>query len=406
MSSYRNVAEVMSGSFEEEAPGFDELEFPWWLPWGSFLGATAIALEAARHRLDAWGSDALVLAGPMLVLAVLPFLVDLASHYVGRFLLPRLPWAALTLIGTTVILVDSPTETDFAPFLVVLLVIQAASTARLWETLLILGAASGIMIGLETANQFDGALIWVVGYLAGFAGGFAVHRSVQMVMLERAAVEARGERAAAEERQRIAREIHDVIAHSLSVTMLHLTGARRALETDGDTDEAADALRDAERLGRQAMTDIRRTVGLLRPDAGGEHAPMPGAGDIPVLCDSFARAGVELEVDVRGEAGSVSLATGLGLYRIAQEALSNAARHAPGARVKVTLDASRDPVHFSVVNGSANGAAPVADAPDVGGLGLKGIRERARLLGGTCDAGPEGGGWAVRVAAPRDPEPV
>lgn len=380
-----------------------DLDYPWWLPWGTTAAATLVALEALRHRADEWGTGSLNLAIPMLALAVAPFWIDLAGHYARRLLLPRLVWAIPTLVGVTVVLVDSPTQTDMAPFLFVMLAIQGASTATTWEAMAMSAAAAGAMLGLEAAGEFDGSMIWAFGIVSGFAGGFAVRKSVEIVTVERAAMEARTERAATEERQRIAREIHDVIAHSLSVTLLHLTGARRSLETDGDTDEAVGALRDAERLGREAMNDIRRTVGLLQPDAGGETAPTPGLADVEALCGEFARAGVDVECEIAGDPDGVSLATGLGLYRIAQESLANAARHAPGAPVTLTVDVAADPVTMAVHNRRANGQAP-AKTPEVGGLGLKGIEERVRLLGGTCRFGPEADGWSVQVSVPREAE--
>lgn len=382
----------------------DDLEWPWWLPLGSTLGALFVGIEALRHRVDEFGADVLWVAAPLAAVAVAPFVIDLLGHFADRFLVPRLPWAALTIGAVVALLVDSPTSTDFAPFLLVMVCIQGPSTASTRQGLVMLVASCGSLLGLEASGQFNGTGIWVVGCMAGFAGGLAVRKSVEAVTQERVAQASRVEKATLNERQRIAREIHDVIAHSLSVTLLHLTGARRTLETDGDTGEAVDALRDAERLGRQAMNDIRRTVGLLQPEAAGQTEPMPGVGEIPELCEQFAGAGVDVACDIRGSGDGVSLAVGLGLYRIAQESLANVVKHAPGAPVEVLVDADADRVRLVVRNGRANGRTPVTGAPDVGGLGVKGIEERTRLLGGTCRVGPDGDGWIVEVSAPRAPE--
>ena len=135
--------------------------------------------------------------------------------------------------------------------------------------------------------------------------------------------------------------MHDVIAHSLSVTLLHVTGARHALQQDRDIDDAVGALSDAERLGRQAMADIRRTVGLL--EAGRTNGssptmtPEPGIADIPELINDFVQAGLPITLRTDGEPDQVSAAVGLALYRITQESLANIAKHAPASKAQVGL---------------------------------------------------------------------
>ena len=206
----------------------------------------------------------------------------------------------------------------------------------------------------------------------------------------------RAEQAASDERRRIAREVHDVIAHSLSITLLHLTGARRALQEDRDVDEAIEALTDAERLGRQAMADIRQTVGLL--DAGPSRvAPEPDIADIPELVADFVRAGVHVKYDLTGSPEAVSAATGLGLYRITQESLANVVKHAPGETAKVRLRVADDAVVVSIVNGTHRAPRSEPGA----GSGLRGMRQRAELLGGSLVAGPDANGMvgARRVPA-------
>ncbi|MBI2169785.1 MAG: sensor histidine kinase [Actinobacteria bacterium] len=381
----------------------EDLEWPQFLPIGSMAGAVFVAIESLWHRVAEYDAGVLAWDAPLVLLAAMPFVLDYVSHRHPErpeLFLPRWLWAALTIGPVTAVLVHSPTSTDFAPFLVCLTCIQGGATARMPEGLAILVAACGAMIGIEATDQFDGALIWVTGYAASYAGGLAVQKSVEAMMSEHARHAESLAGAAAQERQRIAREIHDVIAHSLSVTMLHLTGARHALESGADATEAAEALRDAERLGRQAMTDIRRTVGLLTPDPAGGTAPMPGAADIPALVRGFADAGLDVACELHGDASAVPLATGLGLYRIAQESLANVAKHAPGSKAEVLLSVGDGDVRLVVRNDGRNGAAPDGDA---GGLGLKGMEQRARLLGGTFQAGPEANGWAVEVSAPSQP---
>lgn len=373
----------------------EELEFPWYIPKGALAGAVLFAVVALHQRDSLWPPDENTVFA---LIALSPWLVE----HGFRWFVPRYLMAALVVAGVGALAVNQ-TANDFVPFLLVIMVAEVASTARLRTAVVVTFGTVLMLVGFELHADYDGALIWIAGVLAGLGFGIGVQSQLRFASEEREKGQLAVEHAAGEERQRIAREIHDVIAHSLSVTLLHLTGARRALETDRDADAAVDALRDAERLGRQAMNDIRRTVGLLQPDGAADRAPMPGLTEIPTLCEQFVRAGVAVSCEVRGRADDVSLATGLGLYRVAQESLANAAKHAPGAPVAVTVDAGRDPVTLTVRNGPANGRAP-ADAPDVGGLGIRGVEERVRLLGGTCRIGPEGDGWVVEVSTPREPE--
>jgi signal transduction histidine kinase len=177
----------------------------------------------------------------------------------------------------------------------------------------------------------------VLGIIFAWAAGAALAKQERLIDELRAAQAQLAARAAADERQRIAREIHDVIAHSLAVTMLHLTGARMALHRDPQDAEAA--LLRAEQLGRQSLAEIRRTVGLLGHEATGVAAPLPCAADIVPLVREFAAAGLVVDLDVSGDAEALAPSTGLGLYRIAQESLANVTKHAQvRASVQLNVD--------------------------------------------------------------------
>jgi len=246
---------------------------------------------------------------------------------------------------------------------------------------------------------------WYLGTLAGAFGGWAVRTQRALVAELRDAQAELARQSARDERRRIAREIHDVIAHSLTVTMLHLSAARLAVRTDPG--EAEEALLEAERVGRQSLADVRRTVDLLSAgDGGGEgtRAPLPGAADIAALVQQFAAAGLDVQLQVQGDAATVAPATGLGLYRIAQESLANVVKHAPGARVVVDLDINAQSVSLRVRNGAADGVPGEAPAAP-GGFGIGGMAQRAALLGGTVEAGPHGGGWQVSVTVPAGASP-
>jgi signal transduction histidine kinase len=239
-------------------------------------------------------------------------------------------------------------------------------------------------------------ITWLLGAGISWTTARALANQQRLLAELRAAQADLARQAAAEERRRIVREIHDVVAHSLAVTMLHLTAARHILERDPR--QAAEALAEAERLGRQSLADIRRTVGLLRaaPEEGAAP-PLPSATDLPELIQSFAAAGLDVRLRSDGDAGRLSAAAGLGLYRIVQEALANAAKHAPGAPVEVELTVGAATTTVRVWNPRAGEPRAPAGEP---GLGVTGMRERAELLGGDLRAGPDGEGWCVEATIP------
>jgi signal transduction histidine kinase len=203
--------------------------------------------------------------------------------------------------------------------------------------------------------------------------------------------------AIAAERARIARELHDVIAHSVSVVIV------QAVATLGELDDqrfpAARARVTAiEETARQALADMRRLVAIGdEGTAPGELGPQPGVETLPALVAGVADAGVDATLEVSGTARPVPAGVGLTLYRVAQEALTNAVNHAPGATVTVRVHYRDAAVDLEVVNG----APTAADTSTQGGNGLVGMRERTALYGGTLGAGPNGdGGFSVRASLP------
>jgi signal transduction histidine kinase len=222
-------------------------------------------------------------------------------------------------------------------------------------------------------------------------------RTQQQLLIKQQEAQAQlAEHAAADERRRIAREVHDVIAHSLSITLLHTTAARRGLQQDRDVDDAVEALEQAEQLGRQAMADIRRTVGLL-DDAPMKIDPEPGVAEIDSLVGDFSRAGLNVALHPDGPLDRVSAAVGLALYRLTQESLANVAKHAPDSRSTVTLTISRESARLVIVNEMPVAVAAAA-VPE--GRGLRGMRQRVELLGGSIKIGPSDDGWSVDAEVP------
>jgi signal transduction histidine kinase len=263
------------------------------------------------------------------------------------------------------------------------------------------GAWVGGVCSAGAALIFGGEWLWAIrdpGW-APWAGGLAVtvlaallirHEFVLVERL-RAAQADLAERSRVEERGRIARELHDVIAHSLTVSLLHVTSARLAV--DHDPGDASRALAEAERLGRQALTEVRATMGLLRADdPGGVARPVPGFGQVAVLVEDFRGAGVQATLAVDGDASALPQTVGSTIYRIVQEALTNAARHAPGATVTVDVTVAGQNVTVLV-----DSAGPPGQGS---GMGLINMAERAGALGGSCTAGPGGHGWLVTASIP------
>ncbi len=203
--------------------------------------------------------------------------------------------------------------------------------------------------------------------------------------------------AAAIERQRLARELHDVIAHSVSVMTVQATAARRVIA--GDPARAAKAIEAIERTGREAMGEMRRMVSVLRPepDAGEMRAPQPTLDELSTLVDQMEAAGLHIAVRIEGERRRVPVAVGLSAYRIVQEALTNTLKHAGPVSAEVVL--RYGPGALEVECTDAGGRS--TGVSSTGGHGLIGMRERASLLGGEVSAAPRrDGGFTVRARLP------
>jgi signal transduction histidine kinase len=253
-------------------------------------------------------------------------------------------------------------------------------------------------------------------YLAASSGGkfpnngvlFAVVTAVVMLLVrrilgdrERRARFAERERdvaareAVVEERARIARELHDAIAHNVSMMVVQAGAERRVIDdTSGSTKEVLETI---ERIGRGALTEMRRLVGMLRSDAGDPLAPQPRLENLTVLVTQIREAGLPVELYVEGKRRVLPVGIELSAYRIVQEALTNALKHAGEAHASVHVRYGLDSLELEIVDDGAGAEAPVAS----GGHGLVGMRERVALYGGRLDAGRRPtGGFAVRVLLP------
>lgn len=233
-------------------------------------------------------------------------------------------------------------------------------------------------------------------------GGYAVRaRAEQAEAAEVRAAQAEVQRdvaariAVAEERARIARELHDIVAHAVSVMVLQVGAVRHKLPAT--LHEDADALRGVERTGRTALAEMRRLLGAMRADGEDvELAPQPGLGSLPALVEAVGRAGLPVRVHVDGEPVTLTKAIDLSAYRIVQEGLTNALKHARATQADVTLRYRPDELHIEVRDDGAGEASSNGY-----GHGLIGVRERVKIYGGAMTAGPvRGGGFLLSTSLP------
>jgi signal transduction histidine kinase len=288
-------------------------------------------------------------------------------------------------------------------FAVALYTIGAGQRIRPSLGLLVLGVALGSVreigttgdgVGGAIVNEAFAVMVWAIGRLVRTLESRAVTSERRVAVVEDWAAESSRE-AVADERLRIARELHDIVAHSIGVVLLHAGGGKRML--DHDVEQSRRAFETIEKAAGDALAETRRLLGVLRP----EHDQLqrqPTVDDLPALADQVRAAGVEVGLDL--DAGP-DLAPGLSLclYRIVQEATTNAVRHGHADRVDVHLYAGEDALELSV---SDNGT-PATSETSGGGHGIVGMRERVAMFHGTLQIGPRPeGGFALRATFPRE----
>jgi signal transduction histidine kinase len=212
--------------------------------------------------------------------------------------------------------------------------------------------------------------------------------------------EEKARQAVIQERLRIARELHDVVAHSLSVIGVQAGAARLVLDADPDPTGVREAVAAIEATANQAMAEMRRALGILRATepSGVALAPLPGLGQLPALRDQLRSAGLSVDLTVTGEPRPVATSIDLSLYRIVQEALTNALKHARATRAEVVVGYG---AHDITVEVTDDGRGPPPSAARSQGAGTIGMRERVALFSGELQVGPRAqGGYAVRVCLP------
>jgi signal transduction histidine kinase len=298
------------------------------------------------------------------------------------------------------------------PFFGLMLLPYAAGAYAETARSAIVPAAAAILVAIVEATGPDfilGDILFpaIFTFVAWLTGRTVRSRTRLAAELHEAAVlaveeeEAEAVRAVGEERRRIAREMHDIVAHSISVMVVQAGGARRIL--DRDPDRAVRAAEQIERTGRGALVEMRRLLGLLQPAEGrAERAPQPSLEALHRLVARAREAGLPVEVHEEGERRSLPAGLDLAAYRIVQEALTNALKHAGAAPTEVTLRWSESDLELEITD-RGPGRPAAADK----GHGIVGMRERVRLYGGRLHTGPRrGGGFEVRATLPLSSVPI
>jgi signal transduction histidine kinase len=370
------------------------------ITWASFISVDVTHLGAGVIAILQRPAADLPVALAAFVISIAP---SLMFFFLNLELSPVLMWASWSTATAMMLFATStPVHLDFAPAFLVLMVLCVATLSSIAGGFMAALSAAALLLTASALHRLDAVALYVGFIGAGWLLGYLMRTQRLLLAQQIRAQAALAEHAAADERRRIAREVHDVIAHSLSVTLLHVTGARRVLQQDRDVDDAVQALEQAERLGRQAMADIRRTVGLLDKSPM-KITPQPGVDDVAVLVDDFKRAGLDVALRLEGATERVSSGVGLALYRITQESLANIAKHAPESKSTVAIAISTKSARLAVNNQLP---ATVTVAPCAEGRGLRGMRQRVELLGGAIEAGPASDGWSVCAEIPlHDPGP-
>ncbi len=361
------------------------------------LLAIATALEVLlRNDLAALTRRPVPWVAAELTLVVLPLL----AHRRFPFLAPVMVWAlavAVSFVDPRVVVATFGCYLGGVVSAFLLGHLRQPSRARLG--LVVVVAAAAILM----VNAYEGTpatLVLLPGFFAlvWLTGLTLRSRSDQAEAAEQRALVAERERessarvAVAEERARIARELHDIVAHSVSVMVLQVGAVRHRMPVDREVDRQA--LQEVEHVGRAALSEMRRLLGALANDEGAaELAPQPGLGELDALADKVRRAGLDVDVRVEGVPVELPRAVDLSAYRIVQEGLTNVLKHASARRATVTVRYEADAVALAVRDDGV-GVGP----NDGAGRGLLGIGERVKIYDGRMTAGAApGGGFLLSV---------
>ena len=344
--------------------------------------------------------------GPMWVDIIL--VITIVTPLLAR---RRFPFGAPLTVGAAVIVAsfvdNSLVPFDFIIFLSGCAAVFLLALLRDWRQAV---AGLAMAVGVEAIvvrNDPRGQLgqlifvsiiftiIWIVGFMLGRKFEEADLAKERATRAEREREE-RARAAVAEERARIARELHDVVGHSVSVMTVQASGVRRLLRPDQERER--EALLVVERTGREALAEMRRMVGVLRrPEEAPALAPQPSLEHLDRLVEQARDAGLPVELRVEGEAIELPAGVDLTAYRLVQEGLTNAIKHAQASRAEVVVHYSDGQIEVTV----SDDGRGVGSGADGGGHGLVGMRERVSVYGGELEAGPKrSGGYRLRATLP------
>ena len=323
----------------------------------------------------------------------------------------RVVLVAVLAVTLAYVLLGYPQTVLGLPLLVAVFTVGSAHGLR--ASAGVLAAVVAVVVVAFAVDPGPVAVVDLVATVVTVGGAWWVGATVRMrreqvaLVEERAALLERArqdvaDRAVTQERLRIARELHDVVAHSMSVVAVQSGMAEHVLATQPE--RAGAALAAISESSRSALTELRRLLGVLRDDdePAGDLAPALGVADLPALVERATAAGLRTDLSITGDPATVPAGAGLTVYRIVQEALTNVVRHGgPGTSAGVSVTCGSGAVDLLIVD---DGAGTPAAAAEGTGSGLLGMRERVEVFDGELDAGPaEAGGWQVAARLPLDP---
>jgi signal transduction histidine kinase len=340
-----------------------------------------------------------------------PLVLLLSLAAVSPILVRRQQSAAALLLAVAAQAAMTDNRTLLLPVMVVLYAIAARAP---WRTAAAAGAGAAVVASIAGAAFGSGVVTdhgGLLGYVIGSTGSYAAavaaglyigaRRRVLDGLRERAERldrerELLADRAVAQERIRIAQELHDIVAHNVSLMVVEAQ-ALGATAGDDRVSQSTDAIAD---LGRQAMTEMHTTLRLLRGNGDTpELTPQPGLSQVERLVEQLRRAGLEIELTVEGQPRRLPQGVDLSAFRIIQEALTNVLKHAAGASTKVTLAYQAQGIELTVIDTDDEDHGVLISAPS-DGHGVIGMRERAALFGGTLTTEAVRGGFKVRATLP------
>jgi signal transduction histidine kinase len=389
--------------------------------WLALLGVATVKLKRGGSTV-AYGPSGVVhttasYGDRHVLIVLLPLVAAMVIPVVFRRTYPVQAFAVAAVAGAIQVLTYSlPLGSDLA--ILILLYSLAAYRPRRVSVLglgvCLAGAVVAVAVWVPSSVSplnrvllatviFSGTALvaWVLGDSMRYRRAYLTSLEDRAARLERER-DAQAQISAAAERARIARELHDVVAHNVSVMVVQADGASYALRSEPD--RTAQALTAISQTGRQALAEMRRLLGILRSgDEAGDLAPVPGLDQLRELLDQARKAGMSVSLTLEGAARPVPEGAELAAYRVVQESLTNTRKHGGlAAAAAVILRYEPDGLMLRVTDdglaAAGPGTGPAADEP---GHGLTGMRERIEMYGGTIQAGPlPGGGWQVTARLP------